>query len=206
MVSDLPDYTRRITHIYTGGFIGLEELAVRLGSIVPYNLQGNVIFMEDFETEETEWTLDEDGGDSLASRQTRQKYQGNWAMKLLADDVASAYAGMSNLIHIPGLAKYGQYGRFKWDENLQRLRFRNHFLVEGVNYYVGMRYSLPTTTLEVESGDDTWVPVATNLSIGEGTAVWYPITLTYDLVNLLYDKLKIAEYEYDISAYSIGIA
>jgi len=195
-----------MTIIYSGGFAGLEELAARLGSIVPHDLRGNVIFMEDFETEETEWTLDEDGGDSLASRQTRRKYQGNWAMKLLADDVANAYAGMSRLIHIPGLAKYAQYGRFLWDENLQRVRFRNHFLVEGVNYYVGMRYSLPTTTLEIESGDDAWVSVATDLSIGEGTAVWYPITLIYDLSTLKYDKLKIAEYEYDISAYSIGTA
>jgi len=203
-LTDLPDHTRQITVLYTGGFIGLEELAVRLGSIAPYNLQGNVVFMEDFETEETEWVLDEDGGDSLASRQTRQKYQGNWAIKLLVDDVADAYAGIARLVHIPGVAKYAQYGRFRWDEDLQRLTFRNHFLIEGVNYYVGMRYSFPTTTLEIESGDDTWVPVVTDLSIGGSTAVWYPITLIYDLVNLRYDKVIIADYEYDLSAYSIG--
>jgi len=205
-VTDLPDFTRLVVHKYVGGITGLEELAARLGSIVPYSLLGNMIYMEDFETEETEWTLAYDGGDSVAERQTRHKYNGNWAMKLLADDVDGAYAEIGRLEHIPNLAKYAQFGRFKWDSNLSMLTFKNHFKIEDTNYYVGMRYTLPTTTLEVENGDDSWVSVATDLSIGETTAIWYPITLVYDLVNLVYDKVKIAEYEYDLSAYTIGTA
>lgn len=44
-IKDLPDYTREMVIKYDAGFIGLEELAYRLKSIVPWDLRGNVIFM-----------------------------------------------------------------------------------------------------------------------------------------------------------------
>ena len=49
---DLPDYTREMILRYEGGFVGLEELAARLKSIVPWDLKGNILLLEDFESEE----------------------------------------------------------------------------------------------------------------------------------------------------------
>jgi len=203
---DLPDYTRQVTIKYTGGFIGLEELAARLRSPVPWDLRGNIILAEDFETEETEWTLTTVGVGSAAVRQSRHKFSGDWAVKLVAGDEEDAFAAATRQIYHPGAGKLAIFGRIAWDEDLQRWLFGLMSELDGIARYAWVRYTLPTTTLEVYTGAGGWGLLSDSLEIDTGGYVFHPILITLDLTTGSYEKLVLDDEEYDLSTYALGSA
>jgi len=205
-VPDLPDYTKEVTLKWSGGFVGLEELATRLGFPGPYNLQGNVVLMENFESEETEWTDATDSLGSASSRSSRQKYSGDWSLKLSVVNVLNAYAARYRDIGFPGVSKYGLFTRFAWMDDLQRIWIDISFSSNGDLYQAYLRYTLPTTTLEILTPTDPWYSVATDLELGRPTYTWYPILLTFNLETGYYGKLYFAHQEYDISSKKLGSA
>ncbi|MCK4722491.1 MAG: hypothetical protein KAT75_04265 [Dehalococcoidia bacterium] len=199
---DLPDYTRKVIIEYTGGFIGLEELATRLGFIAPFNLQGNLVLMEDFETEETEWTSATGVPLDTVLRTSRTKWSGNWCIHCHTEAGAGAEAWAIRALHFAGIARYGLFGRAKWDADLGILGFEILLQSRTHTYYVGVRYNLTTTTLEVRDIGVADHVVDNALTINPATAIWFPILLTFDLNTLLFDRLYFAEIEYDISAHA----
>jgi hypothetical protein len=194
---------------YTGGFIGLEELAVRLGFIGPWDLRGNVVLMEDFESEETEWFDGSDAGCS-AARSSRHKFSGDWAAKLYSTDISNRIAAFSRPFYFPGLSKYALFGRFCWDPNMVGVSLNAFFYGAHGVYTAVVRYSLMTTTLSVFTTGAAYYEVDTVLSLSTDTFCWFPIMVTFDLNTGYYDKLYIAEQEYDISTvplyYAAGAA
>ncbi|MBA7716845.1 hypothetical protein ES703_125927 [subsurface metagenome] len=202
---DLPDYTRKMIIEYTGGFMGLEELAVRLGSIVPWDMRGNVVFMEDFETEETEWDKTEvKAGDSV-TRQTRRKWSGNWAMKMVTSDVNNAETRLYRDIAHPGDTKVAIFSRIAFDRDLRDLRFGflEHKGVPLNRFF--LRYQLQTTELSIHIEPDIWEVIDDSLNFEPTTYIWLPICLTVNLETSKYDKLRMGSHEYDISAYGPDI-
>lgn len=203
MVKDLPDYTKQMVIRYEGGFIGLEELAARLGSIVPWSLQGNVYFVEDFETEETEWTLAASVGNHKAIRQTRHKYSGDWALELYYenDGLGNGYA--ERYLASPGIQKYGVSCMMAWDSDMQRCGMTLDIYTTTKMYFVGWIYDLPTTTLSVLNESSAWEAVATDLDLSQSAFTWYPVTFIFDLVNEAHNTLSIGGIEYDISGITL---
>lgn len=203
MSKDLPDYTRKMVIEYTGGFVGLEELAARLKSIVPWDLRGNVLLMEDFETEETEWVFTDTGGASAVTRQSRHKHSGNWAIKLFVDDVADAKAFIQRYIAYPGAVKCGLFCRAKFNEDAQDLRLAGEFWDGTDRYNPVAKYDRANTTLSIWDNTLGEVPLDTALSIAHSALIWVPWLITFNLKTGLWDKIRFADMEYDISAYSM---
>ena len=199
MCMDLPDYTRKVIIEYTGGFIGLEELATRLGFIAPFNLQGNLVMMEDFETEETEWDLTDVGVACTSTRVSRRKWSGNWSIEHVIAAAIGRHASIHRVIHFPGVVKYGLFGRFCWTDDFQNNQFGVEFDDGTYRYNVGMGYNLVTTSVGYLDDTGNITVIDATLDLGYAGYVWYPFMLTFDLNTLLYDKLWIADREYDIS-------
>lgn len=200
---DKPDYVSTITVYHEGGFAGLEELAARLGSIVPFDLQGNVILMENFESEETEWTDASSGGTCTATRTSRHKWSGDWAAKLYNSGGAGNKAILERYFHFPGLLKYAAFCRFAWDSDCRKVVFRIELADESNTYNIEVAYDLPTKTLTVRTTDDTDYEVDDDLTLSEDVVTWYPILVTFDLDTGYYDKLYFADREYDISSVEV---
>ena len=194
-----PDYVTPVSQVYIEGLVGLEELAARLGSIVPWDIEGNVVLMEDFETELTEWVSDCDGLGSTATRSSRHKYSGDWSAKLYNVGGVGAGADLYRYLHYPGLLKYAIFARWCWDENCKTI-FLSAILRSGSKeFYIEFTYDLLTTTLSVLTTDGDQHDVDTALTLSEDTHVWYPALITADLAAEKYDKLYFADKEYDIS-------
>jgi hypothetical protein len=198
-VRDLPDYTREMVIKYTGGFVGLEELAVRLKSIVPWDLKGNVVLMEDFSTELTEWEDTSSGLGYSATRTSRHKASGGWAVKLNCPSAGGSYAQLSRKLYYPGLAKYALLGILGWDEDCEELYLTITILSGSTQYKIGAMYSLTNQVLKVYDDTGAYVTVASSLSLSNAGVVWYPLLVTFDLETGLYDKIFLAGVEYDIS-------
>lgn len=202
-VRDLPDYTREMIIKYTGGFIGLEELAARLRSPVPWDMRGNVVFIEDFESELTEWELGPSGSGCTAARTGLHKFLGDWSLKMYKAAGAAKEVQIYRSFHYPGAVKYGAFARFAWDADLQIFTLRVDFLDGSDNYVVLVSYNLTTTTLSVFTTGEVLTPVDSALTIGCGELIFYPVLVTFDLESGLYDKLYFADQEYDISSVAI---
>jgi len=198
-MGDLPDYTREMVLKGAAGFTGLEELAARLGSIVPWNMLGNIVLMEDFESEETEWNDNSAGGSSTTSRSSRHKYSGDWALKLYCANIAYARALSWRYLAFPGLSKYAVFTRFAWNETASVLRLYLTLRSGTSEFYPRVAYDLLNTTLKVMSTGQLYHNVDTDLELGLSSYVWYPILVTFDLNTGYYDKLYITDLEYDIS-------
>jgi hypothetical protein len=199
-MKDLPDYTTQVILRYEGGFIGLEELAARLGAVPPWNLRGNLVFMDGFEAELTDWH-DEGTVAGMITRTTRHKFSGDWSVKLsISISESTNYGVIRRYFHYPGDGKQALFMRLGWDDDLQI------FLVRG-NLYTGSRelvfelgYNLETGELVVLTTGDTYYPVATGLYRGVGEVVFFPILLEFDTENEVYGTLYFADKQYDLSS------
>lgn len=202
-VRDLPDYTRQVVIRYEGGFIGLEELAARLGSIVPYDLRGNIVLMEDFESELTEWTDSSEGDGSSATRQTRHKYSGDWSLKLHKISGVSRSAACHRHLHFPGITKYAAFCRFAWDDDCYDIGLSLLFRTETGTMRAQVNYDRSITTLNVRTTGNTKYEVDDALELGESTFIFFPMLVTFNLATGYYDKLYFADREYDISSVAL---
>jgi hypothetical protein len=199
-MGDLPDYTRQVTIRYEGGFLGLEELATRLGFIGPWDFKGNIVLMEDFEGELTEWTDTSDGSGSSVARSSRRKHSGDWSAKFSTAAGALRSAGLLRYFTFPGLSKMAIFCRFVYDTDCDEFN-SSLVLDDGSQRLIGrVGFDYPTTTLIVETtgASEQVVDAAVN-PILEST-LWREMLLTLDFANGVYDKLYFLGKEYDLSA------
>uniref|UniRef100_A0A6M3IDQ4 Uncharacterized protein n=1 Tax=viral metagenome TaxID=1070528 RepID=A0A6M3IDQ4_9ZZZZ len=195
-----PDYITPVTHVTVEGLAGLEELAARLGSIVPWDMEGNVVLMEDFESELTDWADDSEGVGFSAARSSRHKYSGDWSVKLTVPAAGGSLASLSKFLHYPGLLKYGAFARWCWNEDCQVIGLRIELYSGTKEYYLEVAYDLPNTTLNVLTTGDVYSVVDSAFTLSPEGYTWYPILVTFDLEDEVYDKLYIGNVEYDLSA------
>jgi len=198
-----PDYVTPVTQVYIEGLAGLEELATRLGSIVPWDLHGNIVLMEDFESEITEWEDESDGLGSTFSRSSTQKYSGDFSAKLYSCGIADAYTGLIRQLHYPGLVKYGLFGRFHWDGQTQQILFSAAFYDVAFSYEALIRVDAHLDTLAVKTTDGAFHNILTGFTAHFPAVYWWPILLTFDLSTNKYDKLYFGNYEYDLSSVAL---
>lgn len=197
---DLPDYVSEMVVKHTGGYIGLEELAARLGSIVPWDLKGNIVLIEDFESELTDWADYSEGEGFSAARSSRHKYSGDWSVKLTVPAAGGSLARLVKFLHYPGLLKYGAFVRWCWNEDCQVIRLMIELDSGTKEYYIEVAYDLPNTTLKVLTTGDVYSVIDSAFTLSPEGYTWYPILVTFDLEDEVYNKLYIGNVEYDLSA------
>jgi len=202
-MGDLPDYTREMVLTGTAGFTGLEELAARLGSIVPWDVKGNIILMEDFESELTEWTDDSDVGCS-ATRSSRHKYSGDWAVKLYQPaGLAAGTPSLYRYFHFPGTTKYAAFARFYWDAGGKTswlwVKLRNG----TTEFYIEVDFYYLTSTLSVITTGGAYYDITAAVGLLPPGNAWFPVLVTFDLESGYYNKLYVGDTEYDISSVAL---
>jgi hypothetical protein len=199
-MGDLPDYTREMVLKGAAGFTGLEELAARLGSIVPWDVKGNIVLMEDFESEETEWVNNSDALGSTATRSSRHKYSGDWSLKLdcVAND--NAYAEWFRHWGKPLKSKYGLFCRAFLVSYVYDLVLEVKINTPTEEFMAQVDLDLWNGDIFVKTTGGTWHTVTSSLNLwinSEGK--WHSILLTSDLNTGYYSKIVIGDVEYDIS-------
>lgn len=188
---------------FSGGLVGLEELAARLGSIVPSHLQGNVILAEDFENGITEWVPETENVGSAVASSTTRHYAGAKSMSLYSVTGDSGFAQASRLLHYPGETKVAIFARvlLKDDSDTVYLGFLAYNGVTEVT--ARLVYDRYNSTLAVLTTGPTTTTVKTGLTLGPVDYTWYPVTLIIDLSTGKYVKAILGQTEVDLSAYSL---
>lgn len=204
-IKDLPDYTRQMVIKYDAGFTGLEELAVRLKSIVPWDLRGNVIFMEDFESEVTEWSLTPSGTGSSAVRTSEHKWSGDWSIKLVAGDEVGAFAGMERLFPGNEATKLALFARLYFDNTATKLFLSGGYTVGDIDYLFGLIYYPDTGILAYSDENSVEQVLASGLTLGTDVHFW-PLLLVIDCNTGYYVKAIFGGQEYDMTTFKMDTA
>lgn len=201
--TDYPDWTTPVTQITTLGFAGLEELAARLGSIVPWDVQGNIVLMEDFESELLEWEDTSTGALCTATRSSRHKYSGDWSAALYSVGGALLEATLERWFQYPGLKKYALFARVYLDQDSQEVTFTLQFWNGTTRFTIRVYYNPKDTQLWIGSDAPGINIIDADLVLVDDYDAWFPMLVTFDLETGYYDKLYFAHMEYDISAYPL---
>jgi len=199
---DLPDYTRQMVLRYEGGFIGLEELAARLGSVVPWDLQGNILLAENFESEETEYELYAETVASTATRSSRHKFLGDWGIKLTTANAVDEYTCLAANILGPTTGKVAVFALLGLVDPVREILITANTWDGTTYHHPALKYTRTTQVLAILDEGEVWRTVAGGLILGTAAFRWYPFRLDFDLATGYYHKAYVAGVEYDLSGYA----
>lgn len=206
MGRDLPDGTRKMILEFSGGLVGLEELAARLGSIVPWDMQGNVFLSEDFEGTEINWTPETAGVGAAIDLTSDRYYGGVKSLQLTVPNLANAYARIKRYLPHLGTKKYG-FGcaLILPGPHGCALKFMATFKRSAVLTYAGIKIDNEGGYIMVRTAADTWTNVLA-IPGHDANLTWHLLQFYADLESGYHDKLRYDDEEVDLSAYALGTA
>ncbi len=204
MGRDLPDGTRKMVLEFSGGLVGLEELAARLGSIVPWNMQGNVFLQEDFEGTLVNWTTETAGVGSVVALTTTYYRSSAQSLNLKAANLAGAYARAKRYLPHLGSKKYGFACALTLDALSEDTEFLATFKLRDIYTYSGIKISKPAKMVYAKTGAGVWTPVYDLPGQKEITGLFNLLEFTVDLVNGVYGKLRFNDTETNLGAFALS--
>lgn len=204
MGRDLPDGTRKMVLEFSGGLVGLEELAARLGSIVPFDMQGNVFFQDDFEGSLVNWTELTSGGAEASSIVATLYRSPTHSLVLAVPNVAGNYVTRHTYLPYLGAKKYGFACALTIPLTADDARFLVTFKVNLTLYYAGVAIDHVNKLVKIRTGAAAYTSVASLTQATNIEPVFHTLQLYVNMVTKKYIKLKLDDTEVDLSTYSLA--
>lgn len=210
MVHGQPDYGAYAAKQTVGSMADNAELAARLGSIVTFDRKGDVIWLDDFESNIDKWettVIGAGGGISLSAEQARS---GALSCKMITGNLANNYAEIEKRLPYPTLSKHGFEISFRSfvDREFQWEMYVYKGLVGGwmsnTVAALQMRYDYPNANLEINTGTilvPVWTVIDTPFTLFTGETLFHTFKMVADLDTEMAVRAVIDYKEYDLSAY-----
>ncbi len=179
------------------------ELAARLGSIVTFDRRGDVVWLDDFESDVFKWLFAQTGvGGSLVASTARAS-SGGFSAYLTTGGALGNIGNMSHMEPYPVVSKMGFEMSFALNANISEYLLEMYFF-DGVNYHLARVRFLPATfTLEVDHGG-VWTQVATAIPVRISFYLFVTLKLVADFTAAMkYVRVILNEVEYDLSAFDL---
>ena len=103
----LPDYGMYAALENMGNLVDYGELAARLGSIVTFNREGNIVFIDNFEKTPLKWSVEKEIGTETAGFSTENVLSGGQSLKLATVANASSKVAIKRYFPIFCTKKQG---------------------------------------------------------------------------------------------------
>jgi len=198
-----PDYGEYAAFETIGRLVDLGELAVRLGSSVFFNREGNVVFQDNCEYTPLKWITDVAGANSVIKYSNDQVYSGGQSLKMLAGDSDLDNAGMYRYFKTLGAARIGFEFSFTVSNTKHELDFY-------VRQFDGHEYIMGNIILDYEDKKIYLVPavgpdivVEADFELAAYDHLFHTAKLVIDLKTGKYVRLIVDRTEYDLTAYAL---
>lgn len=177
----------------------MAELAARLGSIVTFDRNGDVIWMDDFESNLEKWSHVTSGTGALVELSAAAARNGGLSCLLKTGDAVNNLATIIHLGPPPVKSKVGLEVSFTVDDDLNYIYFRM-LCYDGTNIHeINIRYDPANTTLAYRDSAGDWQNITTTLHLQEGSSMFHTIKIVVDLVNEEYCYIILDNINYDLS-------
>lgn len=202
MTHGLPDgaLSGKATTVF--GLMDMAELAVRLGSPVSYDRQGNVIYLDSFIRGLSNWATGGAGaGNKVEIHNAPQRTKGG-CLVLYPGQAANGWASI--IRYLPLAVKGGLGMEFSFIPNGQQKDLDGRLSVDdGIKYWkYQFSYDHEDGTLSILTPGDVWEIIGTPGIRPVAFFAWNSMKVVVDTINHKYKRLLFNEHCYDISAYS----
>jgi len=205
MVHTLPDYTTKYKLVKIFANIDSGELAARLGSIDYYDRRGNVLFMEDFESNLARWSLGLGGAGSDISLSTEHAADGQQSCKLLHSATAGESVGISTYLPMPEKGKLGFEFAFTRGANIRELDFTMQLYDGTLRHYVYIAYRFAYNKIQYTDSSFTIQDLVTDWNVQANDYLFHRTKIVVDTENKEYCYVMVDRDVYsmeDIGYYS----
>lgn len=178
------------------------ELAARLGSIVTFDRRGDVLWWDDFEDNAAKWTPDYvPAGGTWALSAVRALLGGNSGALGTAAAIG-ATAEVVRAVFYPVASKVGYEIAFNLPLGGYPIVFRIRIddRVDSTDFLI--RYNYNTSVLELETTLGVVVVIDPAFVLRTAGTGFHILKLVIDMTTLMFVKLILDDYTFDISAYA----
>lgn len=177
----------------------LGELAARLGSIVTFNREGNVIFLDDFRHTLTAWKSSGSGAEADVYPVVTPSMRGGMAIMLKTGAAEDEYAEISHILHYPAGGGIGVEVGFVPADALKSFRLGVRLFDGEEASHFQARYNHEDGTLGIRTGETTWSHVATVGVQHVGFNAFVSIKLVGNVVTSVYKRIIFNGVEYELN-------
>ena len=179
----------------------LAELASRLGGLNTFNREGNVIYIENFESGAPQWSESGYGAGADMMVSSLRALSPPFSLQLTTG--SSEERGIKTTLNLP-LFERSVFGlEYAFTHELATSEHIAHFYVhEGTKryeYFVKLDVSAGELELKVDNGD--WDVFASGLNMKTDAWTFHQLKLVVDTVDNEYVRFLYDDTEYDLSAY-----
>ena len=184
------------------------ELAVRLGSIYSLDRQGDVIYMDDFESGNHWGSSFSASGEFCLSNSL--PYMGNLSARLLPGYNLDDQGQMNIALPLPSLGKIGFLQFFSHDaSNLKSISFYFDIYIFPTIYWYQITYDTTKPSISYLDQNNTLIEIASGPDVYTTNGIYYPLKLVVDTSQATYKRLVFNNKTYDLSGikcYQTGAA
>lgn len=195
-----PDYGVQAVKETVFGLADLAETAARLDSIVTFDRRGDIVWLDDFESDVLKWSLTLPGvGDSVVASSEAAR-NGAFSAKLTTGNVAGDMVTMVHYSPFPVTSRVGFEISFTVHDNLSDLIFSQRLYDGSDEHFARVRYRPATDVLEYLDRNAAWQNLAPSLVLLSATYILHTIKLVIDLNTQEYVRVIVDDVVYDLSA------
>lgn len=197
---DFGMYTQKKT---TYGLADMGELVARLGSIVTHDRRGDVIFLDDFESDIVKWGATLGGVGAAAVMSPEAARSRAFSAKLVTGDADGDATYIETWNPYPVLGKFGLEVSISIGGLIENVQITFQ-VYDGTNYHLGDVYFAPQTNRLTILDGATGLPVLIDtVDLYETFVLFHTFKVVCDFQANQYVRLILNDIEYDISGYAL---
>jgi len=199
----LPDYGMYAALENMGNLVDYGELAARLGSIVTFNREGNMIFWDNFESTPLKWITWGAGPNFTVGYTSEVAFFGGQCVKLVTSSQNNGGAGIIRYLLLQQDTKIGVEIAFAPENNEQTFYILLAHDTGSYSKQAWIRFNCDTQTLALQDENVNWIEIATGLNFRMNKNTFHILKLVIDLKAGKYERILFDREEYNISEYGM---
>ena len=202
--SGLPDYGMYAALEHLGSMVDYGELAARLGSIVTFNREGNIIFWDDFEKTPLKWNITApQPGRSIHHSQETALSGGQCVRLQTPDDVQDAVGIRRDFLPLIS-GNLGVEISFKIVE--RAVDFYLFLIIHtGVSVCTfELKINLLNSDMYFKDNGATWEIVASGLKLSNADHLFHTLKIVLNTDNMKPLRVLLNRTEYSLAAFNVA--
>ena len=184
-------------------YMGAAELAVRLDSTVNFDRLGNVLWKDDFEGSNLNWTVSSTGGAGTAALDTAEVLNGLKSCKVVTPGGNQNNTAIQKGFAYPRSSQIGVEVSFMPDSDLLWIELRVYVYDGAEIYQAFFRVYTKETYVSLFVHDLNWVNLTPSNEVYIGGKSWHKMKMVIDYVDKTNVRVLYDNQVYDTSAYTL---
>ena len=195
----LPDYGMYAALENMGNLVDYGELAARLGSIVTFNREGNIVFWDDFEGTPLKWAVEKEVGTETVGFSTFQVSSGGQALKIATVADATSSAGIRRFFPLFSTKKQGMEVSIRGSTTPSHLKLIYYTILNEKAHIYVVKIDSDNEILQYYDEDADWITLDDNFGLKQAAYLFHHFKLVIDVERGYYVRLIIDRTEYSLN-------